>query len=171
MKKYLTAALVALGLTTAANAITIGNTVGYLLDGKRPYYTLWAGGELISSPSVDHIAALELGYTDDREAGIKTQLMPAMLDYRAQFSVTETWGGYLGLGGGMARTRVSGFGVAAEDWSAAGQGFAGLSIRLYKGFNVDLGARYLRIADVTLAGRKIAGHDDTAVEIGGHLRF
>lgn len=158
-------------LAVSAPALTIGNTGGYLLDHKQPYLTARIGGEFFSSGVVDHLAEIEFGYTSSSDNGIKTQLLPATLNYRAQFGGTGPLGGYLGLGAGMARTRVTGFGAKFDDWQGFSQAFAGVSFALFKNGTLDLGARYVRISDVHHFDRDVAGGDDTVVEAGFHFRF
>lgn len=163
--------LLTLACATSAHAIIIGNSAGYLLDHERPFLTARVGGVFYDGLIADHIAELEFGYSSDTVNGIKTQFLPATVNYRGQFGISGPLGGYVGLGAGMARSSVRAFGVTVEDWTGVAQAFAGVSLAVGKSATIDLGARYLRVHDVKEFDYKVAIDDDIAIEAGFHLRF
>lgn len=171
MRTILTLAFIAAGLSSPARAVIIGNSAGYLIDHEKTYLTARVGGEFYSGELIRHIGEFEIGYVFDSGSGVETEVLPMTLNYRIQFGGDGLFAGCLGIGAGMVRYEVSDHGARDDSWAPAGQGFAGLSIRLFKKGRIDLGARYLRLRDVELLGRRVADGDDIAIEAGFHFQF
>ncbi|HUG09598.1 MAG TPA: outer membrane beta-barrel protein [Opitutaceae bacterium] len=171
MKKILSIALFASALAASAHAVIVGASIGYLTDGEDTYFAARAGGVFSSSDSISHILEFEVGYTSDSEGGVDGSILPVTLNYRADFARGQKVGYYVGGGAGMARTKVSGFGISENDWSFAMQGFAGVSMRVSERSSINLGARYIWLDDITLLGESISLGDDLAIEAGFQIRF
>lgn len=173
MKTILSLALISASLAFPAKAVIIGNSVGYLLDHEQAYLTARIGGQFYSGELFTHIGELEVGGAFDSGSGIDTNFVPVTINYRVQFGeVAGLLSGYFGIGGGMARYRISGNGVDVEDWTRVGQAFAGVSFLLFKSVRIDLGARYIRLLeDDFFWGSRAEDRDDIAIEAGLNFRF
>lgn len=171
MKKIVAIALLAASSAIPAHAVIVGASVGYLTDAQDTYIAARVGGVFNSSNSINSIGEFEIGYTSDSEGGAKASILPLTLNYRAEFRSGQMLDYYLGAGAGMARTRVSGFGVSDSDSSFVAQAFAGASFRMTDNTSFDVGLRYIWLDDVKLAGQSIELGDDLAIEAGMHFRF
>ena len=171
MKKLLAIALFAASLALPAQAVFVGASVGYLTDSKDTYFAGRIGTEFSSNATLSHNGEFEIGYTSDSEGGAKASILPLTANYRAQFAGNDKFGGYVGLGAGLARTKISGFGLSDNDWSLALQGFAGVSLKISPTASLDLGARYIWVNDVKLLGVNLDVGDDLALEVGFHVKF
>jgi opacity protein-like surface antigen len=136
---------------------------------------------------VSHLGEFEVGYTQKKESvpltvgtlsgriNIKGDITPLMLNYRAEISGSEMFGGYIGAGGGMAHVSVSGSGlgvsVSDSDNAFAWQAFAGLTYKPSPAVSIHAGVRYIKINDVTMQGITAEVGDDTALEAGVSFKF
>ncbi len=176
MKKHLIALLAAASLAAAAHAaVIVGTDVGYLIDSEEEYLTARAGFEVAKSDAFSHQLELEIGYTEDKEGGIKADILPVTANYRFVANSTGKWGYYGGLGVGFARSRIDGasiFGpVKLRDNSFAAQAFVGASYRATDAVALNFGAKYLWIDDVNFAGSKVEVGDDFAISAGVSIKF
>jgi opacity protein-like surface antigen len=157
---------------TSAHAVIVGASVGYLTDAKDEYVAARVGTQFSANQSIAHIGEFEIGYTSQSESGITADFMPVTLNYRAEFANAGKFGTYAGVGAGMAMTKVKApYGISADNWSFAAQGFAGVSYKVSDKARLNLGARYVWIDDVRLLGSKVEVGDDVALEIGFGFKF
>jgi opacity protein-like surface antigen len=182
MKKLLLAAFLAI-TPMISQAVILGVSAGYLTDAKEEYIAARFGTEFRSNTSLAHIGEFEVGYTSQNEGGIKASFMPVTVNYRAQFAGSGPFGGYVGVGAGMALTKVSffiehlamtksyGYEVSEQNWSFTTQVFAGATYKFAPTSYLTLGARYIWIDDVKLFGTRADVGDDTVLEAGLHFRF
>jgi opacity protein-like surface antigen len=171
MKKIALLAFLATSLVAAAQATIVGFSVGYLADTQDPLFTVRAGGAFSESSAISHQGEFEIGFTRSSETGIRAEIMPLMLNYRAEFVNQSPWAAYLGFGGGVARSKVKVWFGSNDDWSAALQGFAGATYKLSANTKLLLGARYLWIDDVKLFNVPLEVGDDVSFEVGLSFKF
>lgn len=176
MKKILTASLLLLtALTASAQTVVTGAEAGYLLDSEEAYLSGRVGLELRANGPFSHQLEIEVGYTDKKEFGVKADLLPVTLNYRLVVSGPQRVGWYLGGGAGFARTRMDGVSIGGpiklRDESFAAQGFAGLTYQAGPSTTLSLGAKYIWIDDVTLAGTRFSVEDDVGLTGGITFRF
>lgn len=178
MKKLLLASLLLLtGLTASAQTTVIfGADAGYLLDSEEEYLTARLGFEYRGSERGSHQLELEVGYTEAEPTFTsEAELIPLTANYRFVAQGPNRLGWYAGAGLGIAWTRIDGvsiFGpVRLRDHSFAAQAFAGLAFQVGPSTSLNLGAKYLWVDDVSLAGTSIEVGDDVALSAGISIRF
>lgn len=172
MKNCLTLALLSLVLAVSARAaIVTGATAGYLNESKTGYYAARLGYQFKSASPTAHIVELEVGYTTDNEIGINLDLIPVMLNYRAEIPTAEKFGVYVGAGLGETNVDVRTWWIGANDWAFSYQAFAGVTYKLSDSTKLTLGGRYLKIENVHMFGSSIEVGDDVAIEAGVSLKF
>lgn len=172
MKNYLTLTLLSLALAVSAKAaIVTGASAGYLTDSKTGYYAARLGYQFKSASPTAQIVELEVGYTTDSDFGIKLDLVPVMLNYRAEIPTAEKFGVYVGAGLGEANVDVKTWWTSANDWAFAYQAFAGATYKLNDSTKLTLGGRYLKIENVRMFGSSIEVGDDAAIEAGISVKF
>ncbi len=176
MKKFITTLLVITGFAASAQAVIVGVDAGYLIDSEEEFISARVGFEVAQSNAFSHQLELELGYTDMKEGGAKGEIIPLMANYRFVAPVAESgWSYYLGAGVGAARVSVDGVStggpVTLRDEAFAVQALAGVSYQLNATASITLGARYLWIDDVTLAGTSFEVNDDVALSLGVAFKF
>lgn len=175
MKKILTLLFIVTGLAASARAVIIGAEAGYLLDSEEEYVALRAGFEFKAVGPASHQLELEAGYTNEKEGGLKADLLPVTLNYRLQMAGTGKWGYYVGAGAGFARATIDGvsiFGpVRLRDNSFAAQGFAGVTYQAGPSTTLTLGAKYIWVNDMNFAGSTVEIGDDVALQAGFSFRF
>lgn len=175
MKKILTALLIATGLAASAQAVIIGADAGYLLDSEEEYFSARLGFELKANGPASHQLELEVGYTDEKDSGLKADLLPVTLNYRLQTAGSGKLGYYFGAGAGIARASIDGvslFGpVRLRDTSFAAQAFAGVTYQVGPSTALSLGAKYIWVDDMTFVGSTVEVGDDVAIQAGFTFRF
>ncbi len=171
MKKFVSLALVAASLAVSARALVVGADAGYLIDSEEEYISGRVGHAFASNDSLIHQVELELGYSNQKESGVKGSFLPLTVNYRAESIAANKLGFYYGIGAGLARTKVSGFGVSDSDTSFAAQGFVGLSYQVSANGAIHLGVKYIWIDDVKLLGSSIDVGDDVALSAGFSVKF
>lgn len=176
MKKFATTLLfIASLVATAQAAVTVGFDAGYLVDSEEEFLALRVGTEVGNAQSFSHLLELELGYTDTKESGLKSEILPLFANYRFVAAAERPWGWYAGLGAGVARStikgRVGAVSVDVSDESFAAQTFAGVSYRLSEAAALTLGVRYLWIDDVDFGFGSLKVDDDLALSAGFNFRF
>lgn len=176
MKKSLIASLLLLtALKASAQTVVTGAEAGYLLDSEEEYLSGRVGLEFRANGPFSHQLEVEVGYTDKKEFGAKADLLPVTLNYRLVVTGPQRVGWYIGGGAGFARTRMDGVStggpIKLRDESFAAQGFAGLTYQAGPSTTLSLGAKYLWIDDVTLAGTRFSVEDDVALTGGISFRF
>ena len=171
MKKFVSLALIAASLAVSARALVVGADAGYLIDSEEEYISGRIGHAFSSNESLVHHVELELGYSSQREAGAKGSLLPVTVNYRAQSIAANKLGFYYGLGAGVARTKVSGFGLSDSGTSFAAQGFVGLSYQVTDTSAFHVGVKYLWIDEVRLLGSSYEIGDDFALSAGFSVKF
>ena len=176
MKKLISTLIVISGLAASAQAaVIVAADAGYLVDAEEEYLTARVGFEVARSGEFSHQLELEVGYTEDKEYGIKADILPVTANYRFTATTTGPWGYYAGVGAGFARSRIDGasiFGpVKLSDESFAAQAFAGVTYAASDRVALSLGAKYLWIDDVNFAGTSVEVGDDVAVSAGISFKF
>lgn len=175
MKKLLIPLLILTGLTASARTFVARADLGYLLDSEEAYSTASVGWQLKAGDTSAQFLEAEIGYTKATQAGGSANLVPLTLNYRLEAATRGNFGYYVGAGAGSARTRVQGVGIGGpvrlSDTSFAAQGFAGVTYRLSPAATLSLGAKYLWIDDVRLAGTNFKVGDDVALSAGLSFRF
>ena len=176
LKKILPALFIVTGLAVSSRAVVIASETGYLLDSKEAYFTARAGFDLKTDTAAAHQLALEVGYTQDHASGAKSSLLPVTLNYRFETAPgAGPFGYYAGVGAGVAHTRLEGVSingpVTLSDDSFAAQAFAGVTYRITPAATLSLGAKYIWVDDVKLAGTKLDVGDDVALQAGFSFRF
>lgn len=171
MKKFVSLALIAASLAVSARALVVGADAGYLIDAEEEYISGRIGHAFSSNESLVHHVEFELGYTSQREAGAKGSLLPITVNYRAQSIAANKLGFYYGIGAGVARTKVSGFGLSDSGTSFAAQGFVGLSYQVTDTSAFHVGVKYIWIDEVRLLGSSYEIGDDLALSAGFSVKF
>ena len=171
MKKFVSLALIAASLAVSARALVVGADAGYLIDFEEEYISGRGGHAFSSNDSLVHHVELELGYSNQKEAGMKGSFLPVTVNYRAQSIAANKLGFYYGIGAGVARTKVSGFGLSDSGTSFAAQAFVGLSYQVTDTSAFHVGAKYIWIDDVKLLGSSIDVGDDVAFSAGFSVKF
>lgn len=172
MKKLSIIALLAASLAVSAQAVIVGASAGYLMDSKEAYYSARLGHEFKTVSSFSHIGELEIGYTSDSDSGTKIEILPVMINYRADLAKEgSAWGTTFAVGAGSARTSVKTWLGNFDDWAFAAQGVAGVTYQAGPSTRLTLGARYLWIGDVSFLGQDIEVGDDVALEVGVSFKF
>lgn len=171
MKRFALLSLIALSPTASAQAVIIGVNTGYLVDSQEAYFAARIGGAFSENDSISHQGEFEIGYTQDSDAGIKADILPLMLNYRAEFKNQQGWTPYVGVGAGMARASLKAWFGSQDDWTFALQGFAGVGYKASANATLTLGVRYLWIDDVKLFGTAVEVGDDLAIEAGVSFKF
>ncbi|HEX2861238.1 MAG TPA: outer membrane beta-barrel protein [Lacunisphaera sp.] len=175
MKKLASLALIATSLAVSAQALVVGVDAGYLLDAKEEYISARLGHEFKADTNLGHSAEIEVGYTGQKEAGIKASSMPVTINYRAE-SKAEKLGYYFGAGAGLARTELKAPGsgvptISDSDTSFAAQAFAGLTYHASATVSLHAGVKYIWIDDVKLLGINAEVGDDVAFSGGLSIKF
>ena len=171
MKKTIVSILLALGACASAQAVYTGASIGYLVDSEEAYFAARFGTSLNSSESYVGNVEVEVGYTEESSGGVTAKLTPLMLNYRGEILGQSNWAPYYGAGAGLAKVKVSGFGISSDDTSFAAQAFAGVAYKASESASINLGARYIYVDDVKLFGTNLDVGDDVAVEVGFSFRF
>lgn len=171
LKKFIPLALLALSLTAPARAVIIGAEGGYLTDAQEEYLTARVGLQLANKNTLTHEIDLEIGYTQQKSAGAKADLIPLTVNYRFESTAANRLGYYFGAGAGYAFTEVSGYSLSDNDSSFAAQAFAGLSYRATDSIKLHLGLKYLWIDDVTLYSTSVEVGEDLALMGGLSIKF
>lgn len=150
----------------------VGADVGYLTDSQEAFYAAHVGFDVAKSNRLVQGAEVEIGYTTDRDSGIKGDILPVMANYRLTFGAPEAKVGcYLAGGIGASNVRLSGYGLSDHSWAFTLQALGGLDYKVATNTTLKLGLRYLWIDDVTLFGYKAEVGDDLAIETGVSVRF
>ncbi len=170
MKKFIALACIAT-LAVSAQAVILGFEAGYLIDSEEEYLSVRLGHALKSDTNLVHQIEAEIGFTDMSDAGIKGDIVPVMVNYRAETIAANKLGFYFGAGAGFARTSVSGFGVSDDDTSFGAQAFTGVNYQASETVTLHLGARYLWIDEVKLFGTSLEVGDEVAISAGISFRF
>jgi hypothetical protein len=171
MKKFVSLALISASLAVSAQALIVGIDVGYLTDAKEDYTSVRVGYPLQTKDTLTHEIDLELGYTGQKDSGIKGNFYPLTANYRFESTAAKKLGYYFGAGAGVAFTDVSGFGVSDNGSSFAAQAFTGLSYQATDTVKLHVGLKYIWIDDVKLFGTKIEVGDDIAITAGLSAKF
>jgi opacity protein-like surface antigen len=176
MKKFITTLLVITGFAASAQAVIVGVDAGYFLDSEEEFLSARVGFEVAQSNAFSHQLDLELGYTDRKVGGAKGDIIPLMANYRFVAPVAESgWSYYVGAGLGAARVNVDGASINGpvrfREEAFAVQALAGVSYQLNATAAITLGARYLWIDDVKLAGSPAKLGDDVALSAGLSFKF
>lgn len=176
MKKILSTFLLITGLAASAQAsIIVGVDAGYLIDSEEEFLSARVGFEVARTGDFAHHLEFEVGYTDDKEGGIKADLVPLTANYRFTAPASGQWSYYAGAGLGVARARIDGasiFGpVKLSDEAFAVQAFGGFTYQASPAVALTVGAKYLWIDDVKFAGSSFEVGDDVAVTAGISFRF
>lgn len=174
-KKIVTAFLIATSLAASAQAVIIGLDAGYLLDSEEEYVSARLGVELRAAGPYSHQVEIEVGFSQAEESGAKGDLLPATLNYRFAVRGPQRVGFHLGLGAGVARTRIDGVStggpVRFSDTSLVAQGFGGLTFQVSPTATLSLGARYLWIDDADFGFGSVEVGDDVAITAGLSFKF
>jgi hypothetical protein len=171
MKKFVSLALIAASLAVSARALVVGADAGYLVDSEEEYISGRIGHAFASNESLVHHVEAEIGYSSQKEAGAKGSLLPVTVNYRAQSIAANKLGFYYGIGAGIARTKVSGFGLSDSGTSFAAQGFVGLSYQVTDTSAFHVGVKYIWIDEVRLLGSSYEIGDDFALSAGFSVKF
>lgn len=176
MKKILSPILFLAGLATASQAaVIVGADVGYLVDSQEEYLTARAGFEVARGAAFSHQLELEAGFSEAKEAGLRADLQPITLNYRAVAAGEGPWGWTLGAGAGVARVKLAGASivgpVSLRDEPFAAQAFAGVTYAATPAVSLSLGAKYLWIDDASFGGVRFEVDDDVALSAGVSFRF
>jgi opacity protein-like surface antigen len=175
MKKFLLPLFLATALAASAQNIVTGFDVGYLTDADETYTTGRIGWEFKANETFAHQLGLEVGYARATEAGGKATLLPVTANYRLESPISGNLRYFFGVGAGVARVRADGVStggpVTLRDTSFAAQGFTGLSWQASPAVALNVGARYIWIDDVKLAGTNVEIGDDIALSAGLSIRF
>lgn len=171
MKKIAIIALLATSLTTSAHALIVGADVGYLTDAKEEYLSARIGHEFKADASLSHQVELEIGYTGQKESGVKGNFYPLTVNYRAETATAKKLGFYFGAGAGFAITEISGFGVSDNGTSLALQAFTGLSYKASPTVTLHAGVKYIWLDNVKLFGVDVELGDDLALTAGLSIKF
>lgn len=171
MKKFVSLALIAASLAVSARALVVGADAGYLLDSEEEYISGRIGHAFSSDDSLVHHVELELGYTNEKESGVKGSILPLTVNYRAESIAANKLGFYFGVGAGLARTKVSGFGLSDSGTSFAAQALVGLSYQVSANGALHLGVKYIWIDEVELLGIGTDVGDDVALSAGFSVKF
>lgn len=175
MKKLLLPLFLATALAASAQNLITGLDVGYLIDADETYTTGRFGWEFKANETFSHQLGAELGYARATEAGGKASIMPFTANYRLESSISGNLGYYFGVGAGFARVRADGVStggpVTLRDTSFAAQGFTGLTWQASPSVALNLGAKYIWIDDVRLAGTSVEIGDDIALSAGLSIKF
>jgi opacity protein-like surface antigen len=171
MKKFVSLALIAASLAVSASALNVGVEAGYLTDAKEEYISARLGYQLQSKDTLSQEIGLEIGYTSQKDSGIKGDFIPVTANYRFESTAANKLGYYFGAGAGVAFTDVSGFGVSDNGSSFAAQAFTGLSYQVTDSVKLHVGIKYIWIDDVELFGTKVEVGDDLAITAGLSARF
>jgi opacity protein-like surface antigen len=170
MNKLVSLALIATSLAVSARALVVGVDAGYLVDAKEEYISARLGHALKTDANLTHHAEIEVGFTRQKESGLKGDFAPVTVNYRAE-SKAEKLGYYFGGGIGFARTKVSGLGVSDSGTSFAAQAFAGLTYNVSATVALHGGVKYIWIDDVELFGVTADVGDDIAISGGISFKF
>ena len=176
MKKLLTTLVLISGLAASAQAaVIVAADAGYLLDSEEEFFSARVGFEISHANAFSHQLELEVGYTDAKDGGIKSDLVPLMVNYRLAANANGPWGYTLGAGAGFTRARIDGasiFGpVKLRDEAFSAQAFAGVTYAATDKVSLSLGAKYLWIDDVTFASQSFEVGDDVALTAGISVKF
>lgn len=175
MKSFLLPLFLASALVASAQNVVAGFDVGYLIDADETYTTGRVGWEFKANETFAHQLGLEIGYARATEAGGKATLLPVTANYRLESTVSGNLQYYFGVGAGVARLRADGVStggpVTLRDTSFAAQGFTGLNWNFSPRAAFTLGARYIWVDDVNLAGTTVEVGDDIALSAGFSFRF
>lgn len=176
MKKFLTTLVLISGLAASAQAaVIVGADAGYLVDSEEEFFSARVGFEISHANAFSHQLELEVGYTDTKDGGIKSDLVPLMLNYRLAANVNGPWGYTLGGGAGITRARIDGVSIYGpiklRDEAFSAQAFAGVTYATTDKVTFSLGAKYLWIDDVTFVGQSFEVGDDVAITAGISFKF
>jgi opacity protein-like surface antigen len=175
MKKILTALFILTTVAGSARAVIIGADAAYLLDSKQEYLSARVGLELKAAGPASHQLELEIGYTDDRDAGLKADLLPVTLNYRLAVAGANKLGYVFGVGAGFARASIDGASIVGpvtlHDTAFAAQTFAGVTYQVGPSTALNLGVKYLWVDDMKFAGTSVEVDDDVAIQAGFSFKF
>jgi hypothetical protein len=178
MKKHLLASLLLLsGLAASAQTtVSFGADAGYLIDSEEEFLTARLGFEYRGTETASHQLELEIGYTEaEPTITSEAELIPLTANYRFVSRGPNRLGWHAGAGLGVAWTRIDGvsiFGpVRLRDHSFAVQAFAGINYQVGPSTALTLGAKYIWVDEVKLAGTSIEVGDDVALSAGVTFRF
>lgn len=148
-----------------------GGSVGYLIDNEEEFYTLHLGMKIAESGPISHSLFLEGAYAEFNTFGLDTDVIPVTLNYKLDYSLSESFSIYAGAGVGAAfvDTSFGPFDDSTTELSA--QIFAGVGYDVTENFELYSGLRWLWIDDSSLFGRSVEIGDDYGVELGGRFKF
>jgi hypothetical protein len=175
MKKFILPLFLTSVLAASAQTFVTGADVGYLTDADETYTTARLGWQFKANETFAHELGAEVGYARATEAGGKATLLPVTANYRLSSVISGNLGYYFGVGAGVARVRADGVSIGGpvtlRDTSFAAQGFTGLTWQATPALALNVGAKYLWIDDVNLAGSTVEIGDDVALSAGLSIRF
>lgn len=175
MKKYLIALFFASVVAVSAQSLVTGVEVGYLTDADEPYTTARIGWQFKTDEIQAHEIGVEIGHVRDTMAGGKAKLTPFTVNYRLTSATPGEVGYHLGLGAGFARVGADGVSIGGpvtlRDTTFAAQAFTGLTWQTSASVTLTVGAKYIWIDDVRLAGTPVKMGDDLALTAGLSFRF
>lgn len=175
MKKFPLPLFLASVVAASAQTLVTGLDVGYLIDADETYTTARFGWQFKANETYAHELGAEVGYARATEAGGKATLTPVTFNYRLSSVTTGNFGYYFGVGAGFARVRADGVStggpVTLRDTSFAAQGFTGLTWQASDTVALNVGAKYIWIDDVRLAGTSVEIGDDIALSAGISIKF
>jgi opacity protein-like surface antigen len=171
MKKFISLALIAASLAVSAQALNVGLEAGYLTDAKEEYISARIGYQVRTQDTLSQELGLELGYTRQKDSGVKGEILPLTVNYRFESTAANKLGYYFGAGAGVAFVDLSGFGLSDNDTTFAAQAFTGLSYQVSDAVKLHLGLKYIWIDDVKLFGTSGEVGDDLAITAGLSIKF
>lgn len=172
MKKFISLALLAASLAVSARAaLILGAEGGYLIDSEEEYFTARAGYQFAGHDTLTQEFGLELGYSEQKDAGAKVEYLPLTLNYRIEGTAANRFGYYVGAGAGIAFLDLSGYGFSASDSPFAAQAFAGLTYQATPNAKLHLGVKYIWIDDIELFHSSFEVGDDIALTAGLSIKF
>ena len=149
-------------LTSFANAVYIGGSLGYLTDSDAAYETGRIGHTFIQQGNTSHSLEVEVGHSYKEQGWFDVRVVPIALNYRGETSINENAFIYYGAGIGSAYVKVEASGYSASDSSMVLQAFGGAGYRVSETVSILGGVRYLRVSDFDVVGSE----NDFGVNIG-----
>ncbi len=177
--KFPCLAFATLALAISSQAYQLGGSIGYWIDSEEAFQTIHFSNNLVTKDDLHHGWRAEIGFSQSSNSQVssttKIRIMPVTLNYLLTTEPANKVSGYFGVGAGTAAISVRGryYTQSANDsdWVLALQAFAGFRYHMSEATSINLGARYLNLANTTLFNVKVTDLDDYGVELGFGLDF
>lgn len=171
MKTLLCSLVLLTTATVSSAAFYAGGKVGYLVDTEEALFSAQLGYNLSKGSNASHQLEVEVAHVSEREFGLKLKLLPILANYRLDVPINNKFSLHAGLGLGLTKVKISGYGQSDSDDAFTAQVFTGVSFQVTPKAALSVGVRYLDIGEAKLFTVKDDIGDDVAVELGVKFRF